>query len=229
MPEPFPNRPSKSDTLSLILKDHSPVMRQFREEFGSAIDGVSASLVKAFHGYRDIDDRIRGDLRAATVTAFFFTALNSLVQSTQLLLVGMLVPSGNLMRQYGEASAMAVLCSASGLDIFERFSENRTTFPVHDSLGILKRKTTRRVIPLDPDAWDRFAELTKFYDKFSHPTSLAVASQFMFGATGMLSLGGEFDPAKVDQYRIEIERRRSASEVLGELAGYLVGVGPKVA
>jgi hypothetical protein len=41
----------------------------------------------------------------------------------------------------------------------------------------------------------------------------------MFSSAGMNSIGGEFDVAKSEQYRIELVRRRSAADLL-------VNVGP---
>lgn len=210
----FPLRPTSAEVRELLLNDHASTRTQFVSHFGVELSALSEALTAAFVAYRDLDDQVRGELRVATVLGFVFTALNSVVTSSQLLLSGMLIPAGNLMRQYGEATAMALLCSNPKLDTFDRFDAARKTFPVHDAMHLAARKAALRELDINEDDWARFTEINKFYDRFSHPTQLAVASQFMFSRSGMIVLGGEFDSAKVDQYRIEFARRRSAAEVL---------------
>jgi len=61
-----------------------------------------------------LDQAVGTNRRIATVT-FVCTATDSLIPSVQLLLSGMPIPSGNLMRQHAEATAMALLCSSPDL------------------------------------------------------------------------------------------------------------------
>ena len=60
----------------------------------------------------------------------------------------------------------------------------------------------------------RFA---KFYDKFSHPTLMTIASYSSFADPEKRYIGGYFDHAKIEQYRIEVVSRVN-------LAGVLCGV-----
>ena len=71
-------------------------------------------------------------------------------------------------------------------------------------------------------AWLNFSNITRFYSSLSHPTALAVTSQFMLGRDGWLSIGGQFDPAKTEQYRVELVRRRSGAQVLVQAGEALV-------
>ena len=220
----LPLRPTSAQVRSLLLSDHSSTRAQFVASFEPEIVGLSEAVTAALASYRDLDDQVATDLRVATVTAFVFTAINAIVSSSQLLLSGMLIPAGNLMRQFGEATAMALLCSSPKLDYYNRFKASPKTFPVHDAVGFAARKTARRELAIDEAAWLRFADINKFYDRFSHPTQLAIASQFMFSSKGMLIVGGEFDVAKTDQYRIELTRRRSAAETLASATQALVAI-----
>jgi hypothetical protein len=126
----------------------------------------------------------------------------------------MLIPAGHLMRQYGEATAMALLCSSPDLDTFSRLEQSPGEFPAHDSLRLVNRRRTRALLDISADAWQEFMVISGFYDKYSHASELALASQFMFSRSGWLAIGGEFDDAKRPQYQIELRRRVSASHVL---------------
>ncbi len=220
--EAMPLRPSADQVRSLVLSDHSHTRQQFIDHFGAELDSLVASLARAFGAYRDVDDQSGLGTRASYVAAFFFTALNCLVTSSQLFLAGMLIPAGNLMRQYGESVAMALLCSAPQLDVLARLERDPKRFPIHTSLDLVNRRAARRALAVDHDGWERFHGITKWYDNFSHPSLLVLQSQIMFSSEGMNSIGGEFDGAKTEQYRIELVRRRSAADLLVNIRGWLI-------
>jgi hypothetical protein len=218
----FPANPAKKDVRALILSNHDSVRGQFVAQFGNEIDLISTNLADVLNRYRDLDNAVGKNRRIAMVTAFVYAAANSLLTSSQLLVSGMLIPSGHLMRQHAEAVAMALLCSSPKLDVFERMDKSPKTFPVHESLTMVGRKRSIQALNIDGKAWQEFVNITKFYDDLSHPSVLAVYSQFMFAKRGWLILGGEFDQGKVKEYGIELRRRSSAAKVLASLAEELV-------
>jgi len=206
---------------TLIISDHAHVRERFLEEFSGEIDEITATLTQAYSAYRRLEDKVRLDDRSAHVQAFAFTALNSLITSTNLLLSGLQLPSGNLMRQYGEASAMALLCSHPSIDVLARMRKDPHSFPYQNAIEIVGRKRNRRLLGLKAPEWKTFGNIGKFYDRFSHASFFAIASQTMFGQPGMLIVLGEFDPEKIEPYRIEMRRRKTAATVLGHLMDYL--------
>ena len=218
----FPANPDKNDVRALVISNHDSVRAQFVAQFGTEIDLISANLADVLNHYRDLDNAVGKNRRIAMVTAFVYAAANSLLTSSQLLVSGMLIPSGNLMRQHAEAVAMALLCSTPTLDVFERMDKNPKAFPVHESLSMVSRKRSLQALNIDANAWNEFVNITRFYDDLSHPSVLAVYSQFMFSNRGWLILGGEFDQGKLKEYGIEMKRRSSAAKVLASLAEELV-------
>lgn len=218
----FPANPSKADVRGLILSNHDSVRAQFVAQFGQEIDLIAANLADVLNGYRELDNSVGKNRRVAMVTAFVYAAANSLLTSSQLLVSGMLIPSGHLMRQHAEAVAMALLCSSPKLDVFERMDKNPKTFPVHESLTMVSRKRSLQALAIDGKPWQEFVNISRFYDDLSHPSVLAVYSQFMFSNRGWLILGGEFDNGKLKEYGIEMKRRSSAAKVLASLADELV-------
>ncbi|MEZ4412417.1 MAG: hypothetical protein R2910_05490 [Gemmatimonadales bacterium] len=60
-------------------------------------------------------------------------------------------------------------------------------------------------------------ELASFYDPHSHASFFTVSANLLLSQTGMLGIGGEFDPAKLPAYRWELERRVQALHILVEV------------
>lgn len=217
------NDASEADILAVVFSDHSRVRQQFRERLKPEIDEAISALAGAYRAYRRLEALIRLDKRAAYVLAFAYTALNSLLTSLHLLISGLPLPSGNLMRHYGEAIAMALLCSHPEINTYELLEQNSNSFAFHKSLDVVNRERNRKLLEIDGPGWESFMEITAFYDRFSHASLFAVFAQFMFGQPGSLSLLGEFDPEKVEQYRFELKRRRSAAELFQHMIVSLAG------
>lgn len=213
---------SRDALRQLLFSDGEAVRQQFCERFPDLVEQLIDGLWEAFQQYRELDALVAQDKRLATVVAFYYTALNSLFTSGYLLLIGLLVPAGNLMRHFGEAVAMALLCCDARLDAYDRFTAGLETFPITSAVDRVNRKRTQEILEVDAAAWASFRELTKFYDKYSHASFLSVASQFMFDRPGFLAFGGEFDPSKHDSYHVELTRRTTAAAGLAGLGEYLV-------
>ena len=78
----------------------------------------------------------------------------------------------------------------------------------------MRRKRNARLLGINGPGWRKFEELTSFYDQYSHPSVFAVSSGDSFSSPGYRQIGGEFDTAKLDAYRKEINLRISAGQRL---------------
>lgn len=217
----LPIEPSESAMRDLILSDQAHVRERFAKEFSTEIDEIVVALTKAYSAYRRLEETVLLDHRAAYAQAFAYAALNNLITSTHLFLTGLQLPSGNLMRQYGEATAMALLCSHPKIDVLARVRKDPHAFPYHKAIEIVSRKPNRKLLDLKGPEWKTFGDIAKFYDRFSHASFFAVASQTMFDQPGMLIVLGDFDSQKLHAYRIELKRRKTAATVVGHLMDYL--------
>ena len=219
--ERLPDDASESDIHGLLLSDHSSVRAKFVARFPQEIKEVSTSLSQSYSAYRRLEARVRLDKRAAYVQAYVYSAFNSLLTSSNLLLSGLQLPSGNLMRHYGESTAMALLCSHPQINTFELLEKNEDTFPFSTSLELVARERNRKLLDLKGPEWRTFREISKFYDRFSHASWFAIASQFVFSQPGMLAVLGEFDEDKVSAYEVELRRRNSGARVLRAMVDHL--------
>jgi hypothetical protein len=152
----------------------------------------------------------------------FLTAANiNLVNSSYLLIHGFLTASGHLLRQFGECVAMAMLCTDRDSKVFEELEKLGDRYPIHrvmskfDNPKVIARLA--RILGLQLDDWRRFRELTSFYSRFSHATSLSMASMVSFAAGGNLIMGPDFDAGKRVAISSELKRRRSAAATVPSL------------
>jgi hypothetical protein len=201
---------------AIILSTNEDVRKQFLQYFSSEVDNFILNLPGVYSRMQSMAARVPHDRRSAWADEFLFTAFNSLLTSFHLLISGFNVPSGNLMRHYAEAVAMALLLSHRQIDTFKVIDKDPQKFSVHKALDLVRRNRVARLLGVDGPGWQKFKELTSFYDQYSHSSVFAVSSGHIHSLPGYRQIGSEFDTAKVDAYRKEISFRISAAQRLYE-------------
>ena len=214
-------RLERSDFESIVVECDEDTRRQFLDLFTDEIDGVVDGLMEAYAAIHDSTPSLQDDLRAAWIEGFLYSALDCIATSTKLLLMGMAIPAGNLMRQFGEACAMALLCSHQDLDVVQRL-QSEHGYPTHKAIDAITTKKNRDVLDVDAEGWETFTEITKWYSRFSHASRMGVAANLLFGDEGGYLIGGGFDEEKTEEYRKELRLRGSACQVLADMAGRVI-------
>jgi len=189
-------------------KDH------FIKNFGTEIEQFIRAVSQVYERITKLESSVPRTMRSAWVWMFLYNAFNNLVTSFHFLISGFIVPSGNLFRQYGESIAMALLCSHSLINVFERFNSDPKNFPIHKALYIANQKQNARLLNLDRGGWEGFQEITKWYDYYSHASPVSIAHLHPFEKPDQMVIGCEFDPVKADHYKNEIRGRISACTLL---------------
>jgi len=201
---------TKEVVREVVLSGSQETRERFLKEYGDEVE----RFVEAFHGayqrFKEVETRVENDQRSAWSQMFLYADLNSLVTSTHLLISGFISPSGNLMRQFGESVAMALLLSHRGINTYEVFSKAPKEFSVNKAVGYASKAENAKLLNLNKKGWASFREITAFYDKYSHASALTAASMVMLGTKGGLAFGSEFDEEKKPAYKVELSRRISA-------------------
>jgi hypothetical protein len=206
----------RKDLEAALFSDNVVVRAQFQEHFGDLIGQFLDEAERAVDGLRSFSRTLTGDIRAAWVEAFLFNAFNCLFTSCHLLISGFQVPAGNLMRHYGEASAMSLLCSHHAIEVVRQLDRDPRKYPVHKAVHRVRRYA--KALKIRSEGWDTFEAISKWYDQCSHATAFSLATQAVLGSPGQVVLGGEFDEAKRAAYRKELALRVSAMNRLVDLA-----------
>jgi len=125
---------------ALVLCDGAGVRRQFLAAYDPDIQRCAETFAALYRAFRLVEASSPTTKRSATTEAFLFAATNSLVTSLSLLVTGRIVPAGNLMRHYGEATAMALLCCHKQIPEYERFHSSPERYPIHKAMNRVATK-----------------------------------------------------------------------------------------
>lgn len=204
----------REDLAKVVFSDNEDTRELFRKAFKDKIEKFIDCAFQAYQCFTQMESKVPKDTRSAWVQMFLFSAFNNLITSFHLLISGFAVPAGNLMRQYAESIAMALLCSHSEIDTFKRFEPCPEKFPVHKALVIAGQKKNKRILSLDHGGWAEFQKISQWYNHYSHGSVMTHANQLVFNSGGTLVIGGQFDPAKLEEYGKEVCLRISACDVL---------------
>ncbi len=219
--------PQVSEELvrGLVFSSNQRVQEEFKRHHNEMIERAVKGI-KSAHDSLDLLRyrlRERGDVQVATIELFFHAAINSVLCAVHLLVSGYPTSAGNLMRQYTEAIAMALLCLDNDSNVLQRFTHNPKGFPVDEAPTMLRNKKRRealkRLIAFDPDAWETALELKQIYDAWSHSSAHSLAHALALGTERGMILGGEFDQDKEDHgaYAGDLRRYATAAESLAQL------------
>jgi hypothetical protein len=206
---------STGDIRAILFSGNEDIREKFLQHWSSEIDSFVSDIARSDNRLEEMPSRVPHDKRSAWVDEFLFAAFNSLLTSFHLLISGFNIPSGNLMRHYGEATAMALLLSHRQINTFDLL-EKDLRFPVHKALSIVKRNRNALLLGVTKHGWEKFIEITSFYDQYSHASVFAAASTRIFSLPGSRQVGGEFDSEKTDSYGKEIRLAISAAQRLYE-------------
>jgi len=206
------NELNKLDFRKEIFSDNNKVRKKFRKAFHCEIERFIEAVFRAYKTCKSIDNKCKGNKQRSYIAAFLFSGINNLVSSFHLLISGYLVPSGNLMRQFMESLAMAILLSNRDLNYSERFEKEGNKFPVHKALNYVLKDASK--LKINRRGWEEFLKIEKFYDFTSHASAFALANMFHFSRKGVVIIGADFDPAKLKAYAKEINTRISGANCL---------------
>ena len=94
------------------------------------------------------------------------------------------------MRQYGEAVAMALLCSTPASAAYARYEKEKARYPFHNSLLEVNKKKVRKAVGVEERPWAAFMKLTKAFDDYSHISFMTLAHQMLLDQPGILTMVG---------------------------------------
>jgi hypothetical protein len=204
---------SKS-TVTLVkrfLTEDAPVVRQsFLDALSSELVDFAPMMGQAF----DLCERFRefseGNDSREMVYWLLFNAVQGHLTSMRIFVDGFLVPSCSLQRQVLESIAMALLVSKPELGFAERFSNEKysSSKAIQD---VIRRADT---LSIDRAGMETIKSMARFYDQFSHPTLMTIALYNSFDEPEKRCIGGNFDQAKIEQYKIEGASRVKLAELL---------------
>jgi hypothetical protein len=162
----------------IVYSDNGPARRKFAQKHGDEVDSFIKTATECHLAIETRAKQWPKTERSEWVRLFLHVAANNLTSAVHLLVSGYPVPAGNLLRQFAEAVAMAMLICDSQSQVLELFLKDQEKYPVDGAINkILQKKQQKRLIELlglDTDAWQQFKKMTGFYGFHSHASVLSV-------------------------------------------------------
>ncbi|KVU49995.1 hypothetical protein [Burkholderia cepacia] len=223
-----------------LLDDDRAVRAQFGEHLGVDLDRLASALAECFARLPMLHTRVAAvrAQRSSLMSVLVFGVLDDIVISTKLLLSGKGTAAGNLMRQAIEGVAMSLLCSTEGEVVLDARSKKGDLRGEYWSLVLVDdpRVQAQRAIQqltwnadllaVDPDGLAELAAVAKHYSSLSHAGIMTILGRIALNASGPPTVGGSFDPGKLDWYRRELDWRVRLSRQLPNLIEHLLGSLP---
>lgn len=205
---------TKSFFRQVILSSNRIPRSELKKHFKNEINQFIEAAYKSYKSLKKIKKLyLLGDFRIRWVDSYLYNAIQNLISSFNIFISGYLVPSGNLMRQFYESAAMAILLSSDKHKYFGQFKKNQKDFKVNKVFKFVEEYFS--YFKINQKAWDEFIKDKNFYHKFSHASEAALISQFHFESKQSLCVfGGHYDQKKVELYETEITKRVVAARQL---------------
>ena len=217
MPNAEPYLLSDEELRRGLFGTNAKVRDQFDAHFEQELQLLLDNSQTVCTSFRTFASSVSKDRRAAWCEFFMYGAFDFAFTSCHLLITGMMIPAGQLMRLHGESCAMALLCSHHAIDVLDRLESNPRRFPTHDAVRLVHRKRNTELLDMDRDGWQTFKQITEWYDRYSHATVFALQTQLMVSSPEIHVLVSEFDDEKLEIYGKEITLRVSAMDRLCDL------------
>ena len=203
----------------LVFASDDACHRKFSQKFNGEIESFIHDISETHRRVERAMLEWPKNQRTDHLKLFLHTALNSLYCSIHFLVSGYMQPAGQQLRCHAEAVAMALLMLVDAE--WKRFIADRGAYPVHKAMDRVTRRTNagalRWAIGFDLAAWRDFQTIQEFYHHHSHAGAMTLAMNLKLEWPGATILGGEYDPAKREEYRDDIRRAASGARSLATL------------
>lgn len=197
-----------------LLDAQTDVMREYLVHLNKEVRVFIATLAQAARCWENYGkqavERENKHEELVWSTAYFLNAINAALVSTRLFLSGYLVPSGNQVRYSIESLAFAVLLAFPDTGAYSEWQKGH----------VIEHKAVERLIRnagncgLNEQSVKSLDTHAKWYDSYSHPSRLSLASVWYPNEKGPWMVGGFFAKEHLEQYRHEMAGRISVAELL---------------
>ena len=218
-----------------VFEENKSIIDQFAERYSQEILEFSEGFSHAYRQFRQFDRITANDERAAYVAGLIFALLDNLLVSMKLLVAGHLIPSGNLMRQATESTAVAILCSSKEkvvvqgkkgkrkvINYFNHFKSGSSV--AQSSKALNQLELNKAALGIRDDAIEKLKAARKFYHQYSHPSMLSLGVTISHISPNIFFMGGSFDEGKIEAYQKEIKHRIGFSHILPNLIDALFNI-----
>jgi hypothetical protein len=193
-----------------VLGFPDKVLPMFQTQYSNELDEFVSLMAVAYDKWTEFDSLVSGDEELSHVSGLIYGAINFHAIAMHLLISGFLIASGNTQRQVLECIAMALLASKRNLGYLHRYANDK--FSTNKAIDLVIKK--HKILNLNDTALKTIKTSRNFYNKFSHPTMMTVASHISLEKPGEMYFGASFDAGKMEGYKKEINGRVGLAKII---------------
>lgn len=194
------------------------VFKKFESKFKPEIDEFISNMQNAHKEFVFLDKNTNGNEDKAYFSSLIFWSFSALLHSLKILCHGYQIPSGNLMRQCIEAIAFCIYATDKSNKSIEKFKNGKIS--TNKSVEKLNNRKIQSKLGINKEAVSTMINAKKFYDNFSHPSKMTIASTISF-ETQDVYVGASYDVQKEYLYEKEFNFRVSLSRDLPEIIKHI--------
>lgn len=234
MKEHIVNLASPPEVVKAIFHDNNEIVNEFSKKYPEEIIKFSELYSTAYKKYLELNRLTTNteNTQIAHVTAFTCLMLDNLLLSLKLFVLGYTIPSGNLMRQVVETVALTALCSLNeeitirknkkniNIHFYKHFYNKMPDAKSHLAMKYLEGNL--KLMRINNDAFQVLRRSQNFYNNYSHPTELGLATIISFASRGKTYICGSFDEGKIGEYSKELHERINFCKIMPNIVEGLI-------
>ena len=215
-----PRRPN--EIVNELLDDYKATIESFGSRYTEKVLAFAEHISNCHQNYQRFEAERSPTERMIEVRGFAYLTLDNTYTSIKLLMLGYLTPSGNMLRQSLEAACMCILLATDTsiviggkkgeIRFFEEYRRRKPFTRSHRAVEHVKRNTD--ALDINSEAIARFVTGKQFYDKYSHPSKMSMASRLTGQDGDSWLIGGHFDETRMQIYDKEFSERVNFAEIL---------------
>ena len=214
-----PRKPN--EIVNELYDDYKTTIDSFGRAYPEKALGFAEHISECHQKFHRFEAEKSPTERMVEVRGFAYLTLDNVYTSMKLLMLGFLTPSGNMLRQSLEAACMCILFATdTSIDVgrkkeirfYEEYCRNKPFTRSHRAVALVKSNCD--ALDVNSEAIARFVTGREFYNQYSHPSEISMASRFTGQDGDSWLIGGHFDDARVQIYDKEFSERIKFAEIL---------------
>lgn len=203
------------DLVIELFDDYKETLDDFTESHNEELVEFSEIISECHKKYQLFNNINNPSDRVIQVGAFVYLSFDNAYTSMKLLMLGYLTPSGNMLRQSFESVCMAVLLATDceieiakkkgKIKFYEDFVNDRKHAQSHRAVSYVN--DNQEILRVNDKSMSSLIKGKRFYNEYSHPTKMSMASRLTPENNKTWMIGGGYDTGKKPIYDIEIETR----------------------
>ncbi len=226
------NTTNLQDILTELNSGFSTQIDYFNSTFEGRSNEFAMQIRKCFELHNQLPIISPGNERERYSLAYSYFAIDCVFTSFQQLMIGYILPAGNMMRSSLESIALSVLFSHEGyitrrrnkiiikFSFYDDFLEDRGHAKAHKAIETAKRNW--EVLGIQKETIEIIDSIRSSYNSLCHASPIAMAARATRHVPPQLLIGGDISDTSIEALNVEIDARIHTAKTISSLLEGLV-------